>query len=45
MIFSHYKIVIQADKRPVGSHKGRYNAPQANDYIILIIIIIIYYIS
>ncbi|XP_036347381.1 uncharacterized protein LOC118756745, partial [Rhagoletis pomonella] len=34
---SNYKFVITADKRPIGSHPGRYNAPTTNEVAVLLV--------
>lgn len=32
-----YKVIIRADKTPVGQHKGRYNAPTMNEVAIVVV--------
>ncbi|XP_055312023.1 uncharacterized protein LOC129574268 [Sitodiplosis mosellana] len=32
-----YRIIIRADKTPVGQHKGRYNAPTMNEVAIVVV--------
>jgi hypothetical protein len=32
---SHLKVIISAEKRPTGQHKGRYNAPTSNEVAVL----------
>lgn len=32
-----YKIIIQADKRPIGEHERRFNAPQINEVAVVIV--------
>lgn len=34
---NNYKFVISADKRPTGSHPGRYNAPTTNEVAVLLV--------
>ncbi|XP_071579754.1 uncharacterized protein [Temnothorax nylanderi] len=33
----NYKIVIYAEKRPLGEHRGRYNAPTTNEVAVLMV--------
>ncbi|XP_024878027.1 uncharacterized protein LOC112458567 [Temnothorax curvispinosus] len=33
----NYKIVIHAEKRPLGEHRGRYNAPTTNEVAVLMV--------
>lgn len=37
MISDEYKVVIRADKRPVGEHERRFNAPQVNEIAVVIV--------
>lgn len=33
----NYKVVIRADKRPIGEHERRFNAPQVNEIAVVIV--------
>lgn len=37
MVADNYKVVIRADKRPIGEHERRYNAPQVNEVAVVIV--------
>lgn len=37
MISDRYKVVIRADKKPVGEHERRYNAPQVDEVAVVIV--------
>lgn len=37
MVADNYKIVIRADKKPVGQHERRFNAPQTNEVAVVIV--------
>lgn len=37
MISDRYKVVIKADKKPIGEHERRYNAPQVNEVAVVIV--------
>ena len=34
---NNYKVIIKADRRPVGEHRGRYNAPVADEVAVILV--------
>lgn len=37
MVSDDYKIIIRADKRPIGEHERRFNAPQVNEVAVVMV--------